>query len=153
MIPPAMIAEWRKFAPWIESFQVEQDLVLTKALVQIYSDPHLKEAFAFRGGTALQKIFFSSPTRYSEDIDLVQVRTEPIGKSINAIRALIDPWLGEPRVDRGDARFTLKYRFTSEDAPQRPMRLKIEINTGEHFAIHARKFNHFSVIPVRFAKL
>lgn len=41
MIPAAMLAEWRKFAPWLQSHQVEQDIVLTKALVQIYSDPYL----------------------------------------------------------------------------------------------------------------
>lgn len=145
MIPAAMLAEWRQFAPWVQSHQVEQDLILTKALVQIYSDPHLKDAFAFRGGTSLQKIFFSSPTRYSEDIDLVQVRTEPIGDSINALRALIDPWLGKPGIDRGPARFTLKYRFTSEEAPQRPMRLKIEINTGEHLDILGHKRTKFEM--------
>ncbi|MGZ3805916.1 MAG: nucleotidyl transferase AbiEii/AbiGii toxin family protein [Pseudobdellovibrionaceae bacterium] len=144
MIPVAMITEWRSFAPWAESFQVEQDLVLTKALVQIYSDSHLKNAFAFRGGTALQKIFFPSPTRYSEDIDLVQVRTEPIGESVNALRAILDPWLGEPRVDRGSARFTLKYRFLSQET-QIPLRLKIEINTGEHFTVLGHKKTTFEM--------
>lgn len=88
MIPQAYIAEWRKYAPWSESHQVEQDLVLTKALIQIYSDKYLKEAFAFRGGTAMQKIYFESPTRYSEDIDLVQIRKETIGASIDVIRGL-----------------------------------------------------------------
>ncbi len=145
MIPNALITEWRTVAPWMESFQVEQDLVLTKALVQIYSDPHLKDAFAFRGGTALQKIFFSSPTRYSEDIDLVQVRKEPIGESVNAIRRLLDRWLGNPRYDRGDSRYTLKYRFMSEDQPVRSMRLKIEINTGEHFSALGHRTTNFDL--------
>ena len=44
MIPSAMITQWRTVAPWPEPFQVEQDLVLSKALVQMYSDPHLKDA-------------------------------------------------------------------------------------------------------------
>lgn len=133
MIPSAYITEWRQFAPWPESYQVEQDLVISKALVQIYSDVDLREDFAFRGGTSLQKIFFKSPTRYSEDIDLVQVPKKPIGPSINKLRSILDSWLGSPTVDRGGSRVTLKYRFTSEDQPSRPMRLKIEINTGEHF--------------------
>lgn len=135
MIPQSFIVEWRSQAPWIESHQVEQDLVLSKALVQIYSDPLLKEAFAFRGGTALQKLMFSTPHRYSEDIDLVQVRKEPIGDALNALRNLLDPWLGKPGVDRKEARVTLKYRFQSEVEPVVPMRLKIEINTGEHFSV------------------
>ncbi|MCB0411886.1 MAG: nucleotidyl transferase AbiEii/AbiGii toxin family protein [Bdellovibrionales bacterium] len=131
--------------PWIQSYQVEQDIILTKALVQIYSDPHLKDAFAFRGGTSLQKIFFSSPTRYSEDIDLVQVRTEPIGESIDALRRLMDSWLGKPGVDFKTARCTLKYKFLSKEAPQRQMRLKIEINTGEHFNVLGLKKSNFEM--------
>jgi predicted nucleotidyltransferase component of viral defense system len=135
MIPISFITAWRSQAPWPETFQVEQDLVLSKALVQIYADTHLKDAFAFRGGTSLQKIFFPTPTRYSEDIDLVQVRKEPMGPSVDKLRALLDPWLGKPKVERGDSRFTLKYKYTSEEAPVRPMRLKVEINTGEHFTV------------------
>lgn len=151
MIPSAMITEWRTFAPWPESFQVEQDLVLSKALVQIYSDPHLKDTFAFRGGTALQKIFFKTPTRYSEDIDLVQVRKEPIGDSVNAMRRILDPWLGKPRIERGNARFTLKYRFQSEEPPKIPMRLKIEINNGEHFSVLGHKNTKFEMQSAWFA--
>lgn len=145
MIPSALITEWKTFAPWAEPYQVEQDLVLSKALVQLYSDPHLKDAFAFRGGTALQKIFFKTPTRYSEDIDLVQVRKEPMGDSVDAIRKILDPWLGKPKVERGTARFTLKYRFQSEEPPQIPMRLKIEINNGEHFTVLGHKKNEFEM--------
>ena len=135
MIPAMHLAHWRKVAPWGSDAQIEQDLVLTKAVVQLYSDPHLTETFAFRGGTALQKLFFDSPTRYSEDIDLVQVRSEPIGTAIDSIRKLIDPWLGEPRRSRKQDRVTLIYRFESELPPVRPMRLKIEVNTGEHFTV------------------
>ena len=55
----------------------------------------------------MQKLFFDPPTRYSEDIDLVQVRQEPIGDAIDAIRKLLDPWLGEPRRERKKSRVTL----------------------------------------------
>ena len=51
MIPRDYISEWRERAPWSEDFQVEQDLVISRALVAIYSDPVLAEALAFRGGT------------------------------------------------------------------------------------------------------
>jgi predicted nucleotidyltransferase component of viral defense system len=33
---------------------------------------------AFRGGTAINKLLFQKPLRYSEDIDLVQMQAEPI---------------------------------------------------------------------------
>jgi predicted nucleotidyltransferase component of viral defense system len=32
----------------------------------------------FRGGTAINKLLFRQPLRYSEDIDLVQVRPAPM---------------------------------------------------------------------------
>lgn len=135
MIPSLSIEAWREFAPWADSSQVEQDLVISRALVEIYSDPLLQGSFAFRGGTALQKLFFDPPARYSEDIDLVQVKKEPIGKSIDRMRTLLDPWLGKPSWEMKKDRATVIYRFKSESLPEKSMRLKIEINTGEHFVI------------------
>jgi predicted nucleotidyltransferase component of viral defense system len=60
-------------------FQVEQDLVISRALVEIFADPLLRSSFAFRGGTALYKVHLKPAARYSEDIDLVQVAAGPIG--------------------------------------------------------------------------
>ena len=139
MIPPMILAHWRTKTPWGPDAQIEQDLVLTKAVIQLYTDPHLTDAFAFRGGTAMQKLFYDPPTRYSEDIDLVQVRAEPIGTAINAIRELLDPWLGKPSWERKQSRFTMIYRFESEMPPVQRMRLKIEVNTGEHFTVLGTK--------------
>ena len=73
MIQRAFITEWRAKAPWALDEQVEQDLILSRALVDLYSEEALQRAVAFRGGTALHKLFLPSPARYSEDIDLVQV--------------------------------------------------------------------------------
>lgn len=73
MIPQAYITAWRKKVPWQEDFQVEQDLVIERALMAIYSNEYLKERLAFRGGTALHKLYLSPAARYSEDIDLVQI--------------------------------------------------------------------------------
>ena len=57
MIPKAYIDAWRSVAPWNESSQVEQDLVLTRAVVELFSNNFLKENLAFRGGTALHKLY------------------------------------------------------------------------------------------------
>lgn len=114
MIPQAHLYNWRNRAPWPEMYQVEQDLVLTRALIELYSDPLFTEAFAFRGGTAMQKLFYDPPIRYSEDIDLVQIRQEPIGPAIDAIRTHLDPWLGPPRRDRKRDRVTFKRRLKQE---------------------------------------
>jgi|GEM_PF-3147882 len=78
MLPRRYIEEWKEFAPWPEDAQVEQDLVIEKALLELYSDPFIQERLAFRGGTALHKIFLKPQVRYSEDIDLVQIKGEPI---------------------------------------------------------------------------
>ena len=50
MIAPAFITEWSQQCPWISPAQVEQDLVLSRALVDIYSDPGLRERLLFRCG-------------------------------------------------------------------------------------------------------
>lgn len=79
MIPADFIAEWRAQTRWPTDEQVEQDLVLSRALVVIFEDLELAGAVALRGGTALHKLHFSPPRRYSDDIDLVQLRPGPLG--------------------------------------------------------------------------
>lgn len=135
MIPQANITAWRPHAPWADDAQVEQDLVLTRAVIELFSEPELKARIALRGGTALQKIFIQPPCRYSEDIDLVQSQSGPIGGLLDACRAQLDPWLGKPTRSRAAGSVALLYRFESEIPPIRPMRLKIEINTREHFTV------------------
>ena len=73
MIPRDHILEWRAQAPWPQDSQVEQDLVISRALVAIFSNDILHDALAFRGGTALYKLHLPA-ARYSEDIDLVANR-------------------------------------------------------------------------------
>ena len=135
MIPRASITAWRSHAPWSLDTQVEQDLVLSRALVEIFTDPLLRRSLAFRGGTALHKLYFDPPGRYSEDIDLVQVAAGPAGELMTALRARLDPWLGKPRFKQGEGRITFYYRFISESLPATAMRLKVEINTREHFSV------------------
>ena len=134
MIPRRYIEEWKEFAPWPENSQVEQDLVIEKALVQIFSDPFLQEKLAFRGGTVLHKILLKPPVRYSEDIDLVQINPEPIKDTLSAIRKSLD-FLGKPIVKQKANNNTLIYRFESEIPPVINLRLKIEINCREHFSV------------------
>ncbi len=133
MIPKDYITAWRAQAPWRLDAQVEQDLVISRAIVDLFSVPELASSLVFRGGTALYKIYLTPPARYSEDIDLVQVRAEPIGETLDRARAVLDPWLGEPRRVFHEGRVNLVYRFESEDSPPLKLKLKVEINTREHF--------------------
>ena len=80
MIPFDFITEWRAEAPWTSEAQVEQDLILARAVVAMFSEPEVARLLAFRGGTALYKLHLRPPARYSEDIDLVQVDAGPIGR-------------------------------------------------------------------------
>ena len=145
MIPADYIAEWRQHVAWVPSSQVEQDLVLSRVLVETFGDAILARSLAFRGGTALFKLHLTPAPRYSEDIDLVQTRAEPIGATLDRLRSRLDPWLGEPRRSFGEGRVTLVYRFASEDSEPLPLRLKVEINSREHFSVLGIESRPFEV--------
>lgn len=72
MIPKAFIQAWSAQAPWPDYNQIEQDLIISRALCDLFNSPALKGQVAFRGGTAINKLLFQQPLRYSEDIDLIQ---------------------------------------------------------------------------------
>lgn len=95
MIPEAYIEQWRTKITWQTLAQIEQDLIISRALVDLYSHNHIKHSLIFRGGTALNKIFLTPAARYSEDIDFVQKYKEPIGITIDAIRTTLNAWLGD----------------------------------------------------------
>jgi predicted nucleotidyltransferase component of viral defense system len=151
MIPRAHLTAWRGAAPWATDAQVEQDLVISRALVELYRDDLLVRELAFRGGTALHKLHFDPPARYSEDIDMVQVNPGPIGPVLQAMRARLDPWLGEPRWKQSQGRATFVYRFDSEAKPVTPLKLKVEINTREHFSVLGLRRERFPVDSPWFA--
>lgn len=144
MLDTQSLLIWRRRVPWVSSAQVEQDLIISKALIDIYNHPLLQKELAFRGGTALQKCFFDAPIRYSEDLDFVQINRGVIGPISNALHDTLNPWLGEPKVKRWSERLTFIYRFTSTEQKQ-PMRLKIEINTKENASFLELKEKPFSL--------
>lgn len=135
MISQRAIIAWRKHAPWLGNDQVEHDLVLSRAICELYQHSVIRENLVFRGGTALHKLFFEKAGRFSEDLDFVQIKAGPIGDVISVIRDILDPWLGQPGWKQNQGRFTLNYRFQTEFAPIINRKVKIEINTREHFNI------------------
>ena len=145
MIPRDYITEWRARAPWVQDAQVEQDLVVTRALVELFSHPAVASGLAFRGGTALYKLYLIPPARYSEDIDLVQTASGPIGPIMDGVREALNPWLGKPKWKQTEARVTFIYRFASEGAPPLRLRLKVEINSREHYSVFGLVKVPFSV--------
>lgn len=145
MIPAAQITQWRSIAPWPDDMQVEQDLILSRMLVEIFSDPFLHKELAFRGGTALHKLFFSSPSRYSEDIDLVRTTKGAIKDIVDALRERFEPWLGKPKTVRTARSFKVMFYFNPESSLNSRLRIKIEINIQENFSVLDRLSKSFSV--------
>lgn len=131
MIPASYIQEWSSKAPWPDSSQVEQDLVITRTLCDLFNSPALAGKIAFRGGTAINKLLFQQPLRYSEDIDLVQIQPEPIGTTIDAIRDVLS-WLGQCNRHQAGHSMHLVFKFAPEADPETTLNLKVEINTREH---------------------
>lgn len=134
MIPVSYITEWSEVAPWSQNKQVEQDLIICRALCEIFSDSFLTEHLAFRGGTALGKLYLKPQPRYSEDIDLVQVHPEPIRETIDHLRDALS-WLGEPVVKQKKNNNTLVFKVQPTDVEAGEIHLKVEINCKEHFSV------------------
>ena len=131
MIPAQNIVAWSNVVPWADQRQVEQDLIIGRALVEIFSDDMLRAAVRVRGGTALNKLHFPKPMRYSEDIDLVRTSGGPIGPILDRLRVVLEPWLGRARFDQSPVAPKFRFRVDAEDGTGVPIRLKVEINTRE----------------------
>lgn len=140
----AHIQQWTEYAPWPSLQQVEQDLIISRAICDLFRSEYLKDTIAFRGGTAINKLLFSKPLRYSEDIDLVQTRAEPIKKTVGEIRRVLG-WLGKCNYDATTHSVHLEFKFIPEADANSQLKLKVEINTREHEAALTRKTYRFAV--------
>jgi predicted nucleotidyltransferase component of viral defense system len=143
MIPESYLLKWQVKAPWKSLFMVEQDLIISRALVELYNQPKVRSSLAFRGGTALNKLYINPPSRYSEDIDFVQITAEPIGDTIDAIREVLDKWLGKPKRKLTERSVKIIYKY--ETISKSIAKLKIEINTVEHYYSNKLKKVEYSV--------
>lgn len=134
MIDRSSIMAWNEFVPWTDFAMVEQDLIISRALVDIFSDEFLGEQLAFRGGTALHKLYISPQIRYSEDIDLVQVNPGPIKPILYRLGEVLS-WMPDKVTKVKKHNNTMLFRMESEIPPVQPIRLKVEINCKEHFSV------------------
>jgi predicted nucleotidyltransferase component of viral defense system len=128
MIPFNTITAWSTSHPWPTREQIEQDLLLSKAIIEIYKNKTLAEELIFRGGTALHKMVLQKPRRYSEDLDFVRSSSGGIGDIMKELTEL-----GK------QSGFTVKTRmgqfpkvyWHGKAQTGRDLRIKIEINTYE----------------------
>ena len=134
MIPQSYITQWNRQVPWVDIADVEQDLVITRAITDIFSDEFLSTQLAFRGGTALHKLYLSPQPRYSEDIDLVQINPGPIKPILFRLGEVLG-YLPDKIIKPKRYNNTIVFRFLSEVPPVVKLRLKVEINCFEHFNV------------------
>ena len=128
MIPFDTIVAWGTYHPWPSIEQIEQDLLLSKAIIDIYRNKMLANELVFRGGTALHKLIMPQPSRYSEDLDFVRSNPGGIGDIMKELTEL-----GK------QTGFTVKTRigqypkvyWHGKAQSGRDLRIKIEINTYE----------------------
>src|ERR1700758_3267254 len=125
MIPMMHIVAWGKTVPWVELRQVEQDLVICRALVEFFRDDSLREQVRFRGGTALNKLHFPKPLRYSEDIDLTRTTEGNLGPILDRMRAVLEPWMGHGHYDLGLIGPKLTFTMNAETGSGQ-IRVKVE---------------------------
>jgi predicted nucleotidyltransferase component of viral defense system len=144
MIPKNFVTQWRKQAQWSDDVQVEQDLLISRILIELFNHASLAERLCFRGGTALYKLFLLPAARYSEDIDLVQLYPDAIGPIFDTIKRVLEPLLGLPRWRINEGRATLEYKFLPNGHTVKS-KIKIEINSREHFSVFAPCKKEFSI--------
>ena len=134
MIPLASITDWSNKSPWGNLHFVEQDLLLCRILIELFNDEILAKKLAFRGGTAIHKLYLSPQPRYSEDIDIIQIYSEPIGIVFDRCREIFS-YFDNISIKQTRRSNTVNLQFITEVLPQVKQRIKIEINCREHLNI------------------
>ena len=130
MIAHDHITQWSIRAPWPERQQIEQDLVLSRLILEITSDPLLGEELAFRGGTCLHKLHLPTALRYSEDLDYVRSTQGGIGPYIDALRGITER-VGLTEKSRELTGEMAHFICTAPAEDGGEIRVKIEINIAE----------------------
>jgi predicted nucleotidyltransferase component of viral defense system len=130
--------------PWPSQRQVEQDLLLCRAMGTIFNDKFLHSQVAMRGGTLLHKVHLAPPSRYSEDIDLVVFGDRPERHIRLALARALEDVLGEPRESvwaaiqlairntvRTSRVLRMTYSVASVSEPGQPLEIVVEANVTE----------------------
>jgi len=120
--------------PWPTVEQVEQDLVLSRLIVEIANDGYLGNELVFRGGTCLHKLHAPEPFRYSEDLDYVRSTGGGIRELTRAVTRIGDR-LGMEVRTRITEHPKMLLRAPYETGGGQ-MRVKIEVNTFERPTAH-----------------
>lgn len=144
MIPAAYITDWANGAPWPSRQQIEQDLVLSRLIVEIARDTTLGPELALRGGTCLHKLHLNNALRYSEDLDYVRTTKSGIKPYLSALRVLTERvGLREKSTTRSGQMVHFVCEAPAEDGGA--IVVKIEVNITETKAVLPRVQQPFAV--------
>jgi predicted nucleotidyltransferase component of viral defense system len=124
------ITQWSAGASWPERQQIEQDLILSRLILEIADDPLLGEELAFRGGTCLHKLHLPTALRYSEDLDYVRSTQGGIGPYIDALREITER-VGLTEKSRELTGEMVHFICTAPAENDGEIRVKIEVNIAE----------------------
>ena len=138
MIPQPAIVEWGRTASWPSDDQIEQDLLLSRLIVEIANDAYLAEELVFRGGTCLHKLRLATPRRYSEDLDYVRRNGGGISDITRSLTAIGTRLGFDVRTKIGQhPKVFFRAPFESGSVI---MKVKVEMNTFERSP--ARQYEH-----------
>lgn len=149
MIPDPYITQWATRAPWPHEGQIEQDMILSRLILEIAADELLGKELAFRGGTCLHKLHLPQAQRYSEDLDYTRTSQLPkLGECLTALRAIAtDIGLRESRrrFPSRDSDMACIWFHADSQAANRRIAIKIEINVKESAPYRPHVFVPFDV--------
>ncbi|GGC99443.1 nucleotidyl transferase AbiEii/AbiGii toxin family protein [Undibacterium terreum] len=144
--------------PWPVLYQVEQDLLLCRAMVAIFNDDFLSQQVAMRGGTVLHKVHLAPASRYSEDIDLVVVGDRPEEHIRAAIKRVLKDVLGTHQtwgweslklavrnIAQPSRILRVIYQVPSVIDPGRTLKIEVEANVSERTPFMPVKRFPFSI--------
>jgi predicted nucleotidyltransferase component of viral defense system len=131
LIPAANITAWRRQAPWPDDAQVEQDLILSRLMIEIANDDLLGPELSFRGGTCIHKLHLPAAARYSEDLDYVRRTKSGIKPYLRALTDIASAaGLQESGTERSGSMVHARFDTVSTSGTGR-VRVKVEINIAE----------------------
>ena len=74
--------------PWDDNRLVEQDLALTRLIIDVANHPILFDKLSLKGGTCLHKLWLPEPWRYSEDLDYNRIVASDPLEIVNSLREI-----------------------------------------------------------------
>ena len=143
MISQAELAHWSTVVPWTRDDQVEQDLVLSRLIVEFARHPLLGDELVFRGGTCFHKLWLERPWRYSEDLDYVRRSGGGVGDIFDAIRTVATNIGFEKITTQIGQHPKVKLRSTLVNGAA--LQVKVEMNTFERSPVRATVTRPLSV--------